>query len=144
MISACLALSIIPETEEERITREKREEEAEKEKVHDMLERQAKSFGMQYERRGAPSKFTEIVVQKILTALAIGATYEESANYAGVTRATLYNYFTQFPEFETLASNMRTKTPLKTRRITNYYFDQTIKKIDSKQEISADDFKLAY
>lgn len=144
IIGECLALAIIPETEEERVAREKREAEAENERTHEMFERQAKAFGIQYERRGAPSKFTEATVQKILTALAIGATLEESANYAGVTRVTLYNYFTRFPEFEALATTMRTKTPLKTRRITNYYFDQTIKKIDSKQEVSVDDFKLAY
>lgn len=144
LIEKCVALAIIPETEEERVAREKREAEAENERTHEMLERQAKAFGIQYERMGRPSKFTELVVQKVLTALAIGATYEESANYAGVTKQSLYNYFTQFPEFESLAITMRTKTPLKARRITNYFFDQTIKKIDSKQEISADDFKLAY
>lgn len=144
MISACLALAIIPETEEERVAREKREAEAEKKEIDDMLERQAKSFGMQLERSSSNTKFTENVVQRILTALAIGATYEESANYGGIHKRTLYNYFTRFPDFEYLCETLRTKTPLKARRITNYFFDQTIKKIESKQEISADDFKLAY
>lgn len=140
----CMALAIIPETEEQKAEREKKEAEAEKERIEDIFDRQAKAFGVSYDRPGRPSKISESVVQKILTALAIGCTYEESANYGGIHKRTLYNYFQQFPQFETLCESMRTKTPLKARRIANYYFDQVIKKIDLKEELSPDEFKLAY
>lgn len=38
------------------------------------------------------SKFNDLLVNKILEALRLGATYEIAAEYAGISRSTLYNW----------------------------------------------------
>jgi hypothetical protein len=43
-------------------------------------------------KKGRPTKLTEPSIERICSAIAIGATYEIAAEHAGVSRATLWNW----------------------------------------------------
>jgi len=48
---------------------------------------------------GRPTKMTEVIVQKLEQAFSFGATDLEACRYAGICKATLYNWQSENPEF---------------------------------------------
>ena len=46
----------------------------------------------EHKKMGAPTKCTKQVVDQIASAMKLGASVEQAAAYAGITRATLYNW----------------------------------------------------
>ena len=47
---------------------------------------------MTTQKKGRPSKFTKARKDRIIQAISAGCTYEMSADYAGITRSTLWNW----------------------------------------------------
>jgi len=53
----------------------------------------------QHKKNGRPTKMTEITVQKLEEAFALGCTDVEACFYAGIVKQTLYEYENKHPEF---------------------------------------------
>lgn len=58
---------------------------------------------------------TEEVLQKLLTAFAIGANDEEASSYAGIHKNSYYNHVVKYPEFLELVDIMKSRCPLQSR-----------------------------
>lgn len=74
-----------------------------------------------------PTKMTPETIDKLRQAFLIGATKEEAARYAGISKVTLYNYIEKVPEFMNEIKAWQDEPILKAKRKVVQELDKDVK-----------------
>lgn len=74
-----------------------------------------------------PTKMTPETIDKLRQAFLIGATKEEAARYAGISKVTLYNYIEKVPEFVNDIQGWQDEPILKAKTMVVRNLDKDIK-----------------